>query len=53
MYLDNVLLYSEIYDDHLHHLNIVFKKFQKPVLKLSSVNVNFSIFQNSLTLLGS
>ena len=29
MYLDNVLMFSETYDDHLHHLNIVFKKFQK------------------------
>ena len=28
-YLDNVLIFSETYNDHLHHLNIVFEKFQK------------------------
>ena len=42
-YLDNVLVFSEIYDDHLLHLNTVFGKFQKKlVLKLSSVNASFS-----------
>ena len=41
MYLDDV--FSETYDDHLHHLNTLFEKIQKKaVLKLSSVNVNFS-----------
>ena len=50
MYLDDILVFSETYDDHLHHLNVVFKKYQKPVLKLNSVNVSF---QNSLTLLRS
>ena len=42
MYLDDILVFSETYDDHLHHLNTVFENFKKPVLKLSSVNVNFS-----------
>ena len=34
-YLDDVLVFSEMYNDHLHHLNTVFKKFQKAGLKLS------------------
>ena len=41
-YLDNVLVFSETYDDHLHHLNRVLKNFKKPVLKLNSDSVNFS-----------
>ena len=41
-YLDDVLIFSETYDDHLHHLNTVFENFKNPVLKLNSVNVNFS-----------
>ena len=47
-YLDNTLIFSETYDDHLHHLNIVFKKFQ--ALKLSSVYVSF--FKSYLHYLG-
>ena len=46
-YLDDVLVFSETYVDHLHHLNTVFENFKKLVLKLNSVNVNFS---NPLTL---
>ena len=42
MYLDNILVFSETYDDCLHHLNTVFEKFKMLVLKLNSVNVNFS-----------
>ena len=42
-YLHNILVFSEMYDDHLHHLNIVFEKFQKAGLKMkNSVNVSFS-----------
>ena len=41
-YLDDVLVFSETYNDHLLHLNVVFKKFQNLVLKLSSVNISFS-----------
>ena len=33
MYLDDVLVFSETHDDHLHHLNTVFEKFQKACLK--------------------
>ena len=28
MYLDNILVFLESYDDHLHHLNVVFEKCQ-------------------------
>ena len=48
-YLDDVLVLSEMYGDHLHHLNIVFKNSRKQALKLSPVNVSFS----NLTLHGS
>ena len=41
-YLDDALVFLETYDDHLHHLNKVFERFQKLVLKLNSVNVNSS-----------
>ena len=34
MYLDDVLVFSETYDDHLHHLNVVFEKFQKTSLRI-------------------
>ena len=33
-YLDNVLVYSETHDDHLHHLNTVFERFQKACHKI-------------------
>ena len=42
MYLDDVLVFLETYNDHLHHLNVVFENFKKPVLELSSVNISFS-----------
>ena len=41
MYLDNVLVFSETYDDHLHHLNIVFEKFQKAGLKIKLSKCQF------------
>ena len=50
--LDDVLVFSETYEDHLHHLNVAFEKLQKQALKLSSVNVSF-FFKISLTLLRS
>ena len=34
MYLDDVLVFSETYNDHLHHLNTVFEKFQKASVKI-------------------
>ena len=33
-YLDYLLVFSEMYEDHLHHLNIVFEKFEKVGLKI-------------------
>ena len=43
MYLNDVLVYLETCDDHLHHFKTQYLKDSKnPVLKLSSVNVNFS-----------
>ena len=41
MYLDDVLIFLETYDDHLYYLNIVFEKFQKAILKIKLSNVNF------------
>ena len=40
-YLDNVLVFSETYDDHLHHLNTVFEKFQKAGLKIKLSKCQF------------
>ena len=33
-YSDDVLVFSETYNDHLHHLNEVFERFQKAGLKI-------------------
>ena len=33
-YLDDVLVFLESYNDHLHHLNVVFKNFEKACLKI-------------------
>ena len=40
-YLDDILVYSETYDDHLHHLNKVFKRFQKASLKIKLSKCQF------------
>ena len=34
-YLDDILVFPETYDDHLHHLSTVFEKFQKAGLKIN------------------
>ena len=49
-YLDNVLVFSETYKDHLHHLNIVFEKLQKAghKIKLSKCQ----LFKSHLHYLG-
>ena len=49
-YLDNILVFSETYDDHLNHLNIVFKKFQKAGLKIKLSKCQF--FKTHLHYLG-
>ena len=41
MYLDDIIVFSEIYDDHLHHLNIVFDRFQKAGLKIKLSKCQF------------
>ena len=51
MYLNDVLVFSETYDDHLHHLNIVFEKFQRAGLKIKLSKCQF--FQISFTSLRS
>ena len=47
-YLDDVLVFSKTYKDHLHHLNVVFEKFQKAGLKIKLSKCQF--FQISFTL---
>ena len=41
MYLDDILVFSETYNDHLHHLNVVFKTFQKAGLKIKLSKCQF------------
>ena len=48
--LDDVLVFSETYEDHLHHLNIVFEKFQKAGLKIILSKCQF--FKSHLHYLG-
>ena len=50
MYLDDVLVYSETYNDHLHHLNTVFERFQKDGLKIKLSECQF--FKTHLHYLG-
>ena len=40
-YLDDVLVFLETYNDHLHHLNVVFKRFQKASLKINLSKCQF------------
>ena len=49
-YLDDVLVFSETYDDHLHHLNIVFERFKKADLKIKLSKCQF--FKTHLHYLG-
>ena len=49
-YLDDVLVFSETYNDHLHYLNTVFKKFQKAGLKIKLSKCKF--FKTHLHYLG-
>ena len=50
LYLDNVLVFLETYNDHLHHLNTVFEKFQKAGLKIKLSKLQF--FKTHLHYLG-
>ena len=40
-YWDDILVYLETYDDHLHHLNTVFERFQKASLKIKLSKCQF------------
>ena len=48
--MDDVLVYLETYDDHLHHLNTVFERFQKAGLKIKLSKCQF--FKTHLHYLG-
>ena len=50
MYLYNILVFSETYEDHLHHLNEVFERFQKAGLKIKLSKCQF--FKTHLHYLG-
>ena len=50
MYLDNILIFSETYEEHLHHLHSVFMKFQKAGLKIKLSKCQF--FKTHLHYLG-
>ena len=47
-YLDNILVFSETYEEHLHHLSTVFEKFQKEGLTIKLIKCKF--FHNSCAL---
>ena len=49
-YLDDILVFFETYEDHLHHLNKVFEKFQKAGLKIKLSKCQF--FKSHLHYLG-
>ena len=40
-YLDNILVFSETFKEHLHHLSSVFEKFQKAGLKMKLSKCQF------------
>ena len=49
-YLDDVLVFSETYNGHLHHLNVVFEKFQKAGFKIKPSKCQY--FKTHLHYLG-
>ena len=49
-YLDDVLVFSKTYEEHLHHLSTVFEKFQKAGLKIKLSKCQF--FKTHLHYLG-
>ena len=48
--MDDILIFSETYEEHLHHLCSVFKKFQKAGLKIKLSKCKF--FKTNLHYLG-
>lgn len=49
-YLDDVIVYSETFEEHLHHLRLIFERFQLHNLKVSPEKCTF--FSTSLDYLG-
>ena len=49
-YLDDILVFSETYEEHLQHLDTVFEKFQQPGLKIKPSKCQF--FKTHLLSLG-
>ena len=41
-YLDDIIIFSQNEEDHLKHIEIIFKKLKKADLKLKSPSVTFS-----------
>ena len=41
VYLDDLIIYSSSFDEHLHHLGLVFKKLREVGLTLKSSKCNF------------
>ena len=41
MYLDDVLIFSQSYEDHLQHLHTVFQKFKEAGLKIKLSKCQF------------
>ena len=41
MYLDDILIFSETYEEHLHHLHSVFEKFKEAGLKIKLSKCQF------------
>ena len=50
MYLDDILIFSETYEKHLHYLQSIFEKFQKTGLKIKLSKCQF--FKTHLYYLG-
>jgi hypothetical protein len=41
LYLDNIIVYSQSFDEHLENLNLVFDRLQSVNLKLKAEKCNF------------
>ena len=49
IYLDDVITFSKDEDDHLHHMRVIFDRFQAEHLKLKPSKCN--LFQDEITYL--
>jgi hypothetical protein len=50
LYLDDIIVYSQSFDEHLENLNLVFDRLQSVNLKLKAKTCNF--FRREVSLLG-